>query len=146
MSGSDESGMTQMLPKAVAAILGNRFGYTLVIIFLAFEIYNFAILPAYLGTLQAIQAKAVADNSELRAGSEAAALTSEAEIRRQKAVVELETARNAARRQAAEADKIEGQVRVAVEQVKVLREYFAVKNCPGNNPAAQIAARSQGRC
>jgi len=44
--------------QAVAAIWGNRWARILILIFLAFEIYNTAILPAIRGTFETMGAKA----------------------------------------------------------------------------------------
>ncbi len=44
--------------QAIGAIWGNRWARILILIFLAFEIYNTAILPAIRGTYETMGAKA----------------------------------------------------------------------------------------
>jgi colicin import membrane protein len=86
-----------------------------------------------------------AQNAELKTTSEARALKNEADIRRSKAITELEVARVAARQFKAEADIVEQKnQQYEINQTHFLKGY--PWRCPGTFSFEKINARYEGRC
>ncbi len=87
-----------------------------------------------------------ARNAELKARSEAASLAYEAQIRRSKAISELEAARVAARQFKAQADQLEQKnllkAKVLADQVRS----WGLSRCPGQSDFDKVHAKQEGRC
>ncbi len=87
-----------------------------------------------------------ARNAELKARSEAASLAYEAQIRRSKAISELEAARVAARQFKAQADQLEQKnllkAKVLTDQIRS----WGLSRCPGQSDFDKVHAKQEGRC
>lgn len=87
-----------------------------------------------------------ARNAELKARSEAASLAYEAEIRRNKAISELEAARVAARRFKADADALEQKNQIKASALADAVRGWGLSRCPGANNFDKVHAKQEGRC
>ncbi len=81
-----------------AALLKNRWAQFLLAVFVLLELYNLAVIPAFLATQKGIETKAIADNAALKQKAEA-------ELTEWKAITETGIATYAARKQRADAGK-----------------------------------------
>ncbi len=111
---------------SLVALLGKRLVQIAAIGAAAFVIYTEG-ATAYLNTQEAIRVRAVTVNAALRQESEA-------ELAEQQARTQLETARNAAERQLAEADKAEAEAKKA--EAEAITAGQAARN-------AELKARSE---
>ena len=95
---------------------------------------------------EAITAGQGARNAQLKARSEAASLSYEAQIRHSKAISELEAARVAARQFKAQADLLEQKnmlkANVLADQVRS----WGLSRCPGSSNFDKVHAKQEGRC
>jgi hypothetical protein len=87
-----------------------------------------------------------ARNAQLKARSEAASLTYEAEIRRNKAVSELEAARVAARQFKAQADELEQKNKIKATALASAVRDWGLTRCPGSSDFDKVHAKQEGRC
>ena len=87
-----------------------------------------------------------ARNAELKARSEAASLKLEAEIRRSKAISELEVARVAARKFKADADRMEEKNKILLSSLEKFVQIWGMSRCPGKTPVEKINAKDERRC
>lgn len=87
-----------------------------------------------------------AKNAQLKARSEAASLAYEAQIRRSKAISELEAARVAARRFKAEADALEQKNQLKATVLADQVRDWGLSRCPGASDFDKVHAKQEGRC
>jgi Spy/CpxP family protein refolding chaperone len=78
---------------------------------------------------EAVTVRNAAINARLNKMADAETIKNEAELRKQKLVVAVETARNAARLQAAEADKIEARVSIKRQANASIKHHLEVTDC-----------------
>lgn len=95
---------------------------------------------------EAITAAQEARNAELKARSAAASLAYEAEIRRNKAISELEAARVAARQFRAQADALEQQNQIRASALADAVRDWGLSRCPGSSDFDKVHAKQEGRC
>ena len=78
---------------------------------------------------EAVTARNAAINAPLRKMADAETIRNEVELRKQKLVVAVETARNSARLQAAETDKIEARVAIKRQANATIKHQLEVTDC-----------------
>ncbi|MFZ1110286.1 MAG: hypothetical protein WAN43_18300 [Rhodomicrobium sp.] len=94
----------------------------------------------------AVTAGQGARNAGLKARSEAASLSYEAQIRRSKAISELEAARVAARQFKAQADLLEQKNLLKAKTLADAVHDWGLTRCPGSSNFDKVHAKQEGRC
>ncbi len=98
-------------------------------IFVIAELYNTAILPAYINTKKVVETRPIAQNAKQKQLAEAEAQSAEAAIKEQQALVQTEIARQSARRQKAEANLAQLEAEAAKLNAAVLEDNNAPQEC-----------------
>lgn len=115
------------------ALLKNRWLWLFGLVFMCLELFNHGAISAYITTQKGIETRAVAENAALRQKAET-------ELAEQKAITEGEIARNAGRKQRADARKTTADAERAEAEAVIARETARYADLKAKSEAeAQIA-------